>query len=78
MIGRREKLEAGRLVISGADMGEMRIKEGECIAKVAFHQLPASTRTVLGASRPRNLWNKFPVLFQTQRWWRGYSSVLAS
>lgn len=73
----REKLEAGRSVISGVNMAEMRIKEGEWFSKMAFHQSPASTRRVLGAGRPRSLWKIFPVLFQTQGWWRGYSSDLS-
>ena len=49
-------------------MAKMRVKEGERIAKMALHQAPASTRTVLGASRLRSLWNKCPVLFQTPGW----------
>lgn len=73
----REKLESGRSVISGVNMAEMRIKEGEWFSKMAFHQSPASIRRVLGASRPRSLWKIFPVLFQTQGWWRGYSSDLS-
>lgn len=72
-----EKLQAGRSVISRADIAKMRVIEGEWSAKMTFHPSPASTRTVLGNDRPKCLWDKYPVIYQTQGWWKGCSSDLS-